>query len=379
MLVVFSITMVAILSVSSIAPALPAVARNFGISASEAGWLISAFTIPGIFLTPVMGLLGDRFGRKKVLIPALLLFGLTGSSCAFVGVFDYLLVLRFFQGVGASALGALNFALIGDLYSGEERVTAFGYNSSMISVGAAGYPLLGGLLVLVGWQYPFLLALVAFPVALVVAFCLPSMSGPSRESLGEYFRNLLRALRMFEIGVIYAANLVVFVVLYGLLLAYLPFLLERKLEAGSVAFGLVMAANAAVAAFASFNLGPLARRFSQRRVAVFAFASIAPPAALMPFAPGLWAVFVLSAILGGAIGLSLAIFQTLISDLAPEGQRGALVALSGMMIRTGQSIGPPLMGLLFAFGGMIAVFLGGAILVLLTIPVLAAALRGYRR
>jgi MFS transporter, ACDE family, multidrug resistance protein len=58
-------------------------------------------------MTPLLGVLSDRYGRKKILVPALLLFGLAGGACAFARNFDVLLVFRFFQGMGAAALGTL--------------------------------------------------------------------------------------------------------------------------------------------------------------------------------------------------------------------------------------------------------------------------------
>jgi MFS transporter, ACDE family, multidrug resistance protein len=109
-------------------------------------------------MTPVLGVLPDRYGRKKILVPALLLFGLAGGACAFARGFEALLILRFFQGMGAAALGTLNVTVIGDIYEGRERSAALGYNSSVLSFGTASYPAIGGLLATFGWFYPF-----AFP------------------------------------------------------------------------------------------------------------------------------------------------------------------------------------------------------------------------
>src|SRR3712207_7363843 len=72
-------------------------------------------------MTPLLGVLSDRYGRKKILVPALILFGLAGGACAFARSFELLLALRFFQGMGAAALGTLNVTVIGDIYEGRER------------------------------------------------------------------------------------------------------------------------------------------------------------------------------------------------------------------------------------------------------------------
>ncbi len=111
---------------------------------------ITVFTLLGILLTPVAGVLAGRYGRRMVLVKSLFLFGIDGVACALATGFGLLLVLRTLQGVGAAALGAINVTMIGDLYSGQRRTEALGYNSSVLSVGTASYPAIGGALALLG-------------------------------------------------------------------------------------------------------------------------------------------------------------------------------------------------------------------------------------
>ena len=74
--------------------------------------------------------------------------------------------------MGAAALGTLNVTVIGDIYGGRERSAALGLNSSVLSVGTAGYPAIGGLLATFGWFYPFALPVVAIPIGVLVLFSL---------------------------------------------------------------------------------------------------------------------------------------------------------------------------------------------------------------
>jgi MFS family permease len=73
--VLFGVTLMAVLGVSSITPALPEIRDVFGVTSAQVGLLITIFTLPGVALTPVLGVLSDRRGRRKILIPALFLFG----------------------------------------------------------------------------------------------------------------------------------------------------------------------------------------------------------------------------------------------------------------------------------------------------------------
>jgi MFS transporter, ACDE family, multidrug resistance protein len=63
--------------------------------------LITVFALPSVVLTLVLGVLSDRHERRKIRVLALLLFGVTGSLCAFARGFELLLALRLLQGMGA--------------------------------------------------------------------------------------------------------------------------------------------------------------------------------------------------------------------------------------------------------------------------------------
>jgi MFS family permease len=110
--VVFAVTLMAVLETSSVTPAFPEIVQELGISSGQVGLLITVFTLPGVLLTSVWGVLSDRFGRRKILIPSLMLFGIAGGACAFVRDFELLLMLRAVQGVGAAALRAINVTML---------------------------------------------------------------------------------------------------------------------------------------------------------------------------------------------------------------------------------------------------------------------------
>lgn len=149
--IIFGVTLMVVMGVSSITPAFPAIVRDLGISNLEFAWPITAFTLPGMVLAPFIGMLADRFGRKRFLVPAIFLFALAGTACAFVRDFDVLVALRVFQGLGAAGMGALNITIIGDLYSGQRRAAAMGLNASVLNIDTASYPLISGALAMLAW------------------------------------------------------------------------------------------------------------------------------------------------------------------------------------------------------------------------------------
>ena len=78
--VIFGVTLMAVLGVTSITPAFPSIMRELGITGSQVGLLITSFTLPGVILAPFLGVLADRFGRKKILVPSLFLFAIAGTA-----------------------------------------------------------------------------------------------------------------------------------------------------------------------------------------------------------------------------------------------------------------------------------------------------------
>jgi len=154
--IIFGVALVSVLGVASLTPAFPKLAEALDVPPESIGLLVTVFTFPTMVLGPVLDVLVDRWGRKKILVPSLLLFGIAGTACAFARDFNLLLLLRFVQGIGAASLLSLSVTLIGDLYVGERRTAAMGYNVSVSSIGTATYPILGGALAVLGWNYPYL-------------------------------------------------------------------------------------------------------------------------------------------------------------------------------------------------------------------------------
>ncbi|MCJ7655877.1 MAG: MFS transporter, partial [Dehalococcoidia bacterium] len=79
------------MTVAMIVPAFPKIVEAFGISDQSVGLLISAFTLPGFLLAPVAGVMADRWGRKRLFIPSVFLFGILGGACVFARDFNTLL------------------------------------------------------------------------------------------------------------------------------------------------------------------------------------------------------------------------------------------------------------------------------------------------
>lgn len=350
----------AVLGVSSITPAFPKIVRELNVSSQAIGLLITVFTLPGVFLTPVLGVLADRFGRKKILVPSLFLFGLAGGACAFTQSFNVLLIFRFLQGVGAASLGSINTAIVGDLYSDKERIVAMGYNASVLSIGTATYPALGGTLAIIGWNYPFFLPLMAIPVGVFVLLWLKNPEPENKQSFKEYLKNALQSVKNRQVIGLFIASIITFIILYGPYLTYFPLLLGHSFAASSLVIGVLMSSMSLTTALTASQLGKLSKIFSERTLIKAAFFLYSFALLLIPFVPKLWVFLVPTIIFGIAQGINIPHIQTLLAGLAPMEYRAAFMSINGTVLRLGQTLGPVIMGIIFGFWGIEGVFYSGA-------------------
>lgn len=358
--VIFGVTLLAVLGVSSIAPVFPMVARELDVAPGAVGLLITVFTLPGIILTPVFGILADRFGRKQVLVPALVLFSVAGSSCSLARDFEVLLILRFFQGVGAASLGSLNATLIGDLFSGRKRTEAMGYNASVLSIGTAVYPSLGGALAALGWYVPFALPIVGLGVALAVLFRLEAVEVERGEGFKAYLREALSGMKTRKVMGLFLVSVMTFIVLYGAYTTFIPLHLADQFGSTALAIGLIMSVGSLSTAITASCLRYLNRFLSSEQLITNAFALYALSFLAIPWLPGHWLVAIPVALFGVAQGMNYPVVMSLLAGLAPTEHRAIFMSGNGMVLRVGQTLGPLIMAGVFAWGGMEMVFYAAA-------------------
>jgi len=359
-IIIFGVTLIAVMGISSITPAFPGIIKYFGISTQQVGWLIAAFTLPGIFLTPVTGIMADRFGRKLVLVPSLFVFGIAGFLCSFMCDFHSLLALLFVEGIGASGLSSINITLIGDLYSGEKRTALMGYNASILSIGTAAYPALGGFIAVFGWQYIFYMPLLAIPLGIFVIFGLNNPEPKDHQGIGEYFRRIWKNINQRSVWGLFLTNMLVFVLLYGAYLTYFPILLSERLHASSIHIGLMMSIMSLVTATTSSQLGRINQRLSSKTIlllgAGFYFLSM-----LSLLISQSWIQVAVSVMVFGlGHGLLVPSIQNLLVGFASIKERAAFMSVNSMVLRIGQTTGPLVIGVFYAFGSLQGSFIAGA-------------------
>lgn len=352
----FAVALMAVLRSDSVTPAFPLIGRVFQKSSQDVGLLITLFALPSVFFTPVLGVLADQWGRRRVLVPSLLLFGLAGGLCMFARDFRLLLTLRLLHGVGAAALSMLNITLVADLYRGDERTAAMGYNASIRSLGSMVFPLVGGTLAGFGWQYPFALAWLALPITTLVYLSLDTPTPQNDHSFGQYLRQIGHSVRSWKVAVLFLSGCLVFIIMFGAYLNYYPFLLDGAFNAPAWVIGGLISTRSMINLIAASQLGRLTRQLSVERLVTGSFVLYGLAFVMIPLMPNLTMMVPAAIVLGMAEGLYWPSSQALLGSLAPLRNRAGFLAANDMVLKVGQSVGPLLMGAIIGWSNINTVF-----------------------
>ncbi|MFM5856957.1 MFS transporter [Aeromonas media] len=162
---------------------LPALGRAFAVPFASLQWVLVAYLLGITCLTVVAGRLGDRFGRRRLLLLGLGLFALASLLCALAPTIGWLIAARALQGIAAACMLSLALAMVGQLVPPARRGWGMGLLGTLSACGTALGPSFGGLLTAgFGWQAPFLLLV---PLSLLALGCarlgLPRDGGSPHE------------------------------------------------------------------------------------------------------------------------------------------------------------------------------------------------------
>jgi MFS transporter, DHA2 family, multidrug resistance protein len=165
--------------------ALPTIATDLHASTGDLQWISDAYSLVLAAAMLPAGLLGDRLGRKKVLLVALVLFGASSAACAYATSVGELIAARAVLGVGAAAIFPLSLAVIPVLFAPEERQRAIALMASATFISFPIGPIVGGyLLDHFWWGSVFLINVPVVVLALIaVVFLLPESRSAERPGV----------------------------------------------------------------------------------------------------------------------------------------------------------------------------------------------------
>lgn len=345
------------LAIGLIIPVLPALVGSFsGSKADQAYWygVVSfSFGISNFLMSPVLGALSDRFGRRPVLLLGFLGLGVSFFGTAFATALWVLVAVRVAAGA-MQANAAIANAYVADITPPEQRTKRFGLLGAMMGLGFIVGPVMGGLLGAVHLQLPFFVAGSLAMLNLAYGyFVLPeSLAVAQRKPFSWRTANPVASLRKLAqlkgvgplVGVVAFSGLAQFV-LYTSWVLYTSFKFGwgPMENGGSLAMvGLVSVVVQGVL------LGRLLKRFSPQRLAVMGLISSSLAFALWGVATEGWMMYVIIGvnIFGTTVAASVQSLISAAADSRSQGQTlGAVSSLNSLMAVLAPMLAAPLLAL----------------------------------
>ena len=339
-----------------LAPVLPDMVEPLQTTSHEVGLLISGYTISTAIFTLVIGNFIDRMNRKKILVPCLVLYGLTGLVSYFTSSLQFLLILRLIQGIGAAGMLSLTMLVIRDVYKGHERLHATSKVSTALAIGSISGPLIGGGLASIGWNYPFLFYALALPFAFVVMFFLPETRVKRENEEHNGILSAFTALKDLRVMYTVFLSFTIYFLLFSVVV-YLPFMLKDVFGYTAKEAGLILAFEGIAVILTISCVKNLVSKYSSMLIIATGFVLVGLAIISISFASSIFTVLLLMLLFGAGYGLAQPLIDTQIIHVAPSESTGGVLSIHNAMRNVGQSLSPIVLGIVLSHFDLDTVFI----------------------
>lgn len=339
LLLVSSLT---IMSGATIAPALPAMQLYFSDVEYAGFWIRLVLTLPALFIVlagPLTGFFVDRKGRLYLLIPAMILYGITGSSGLYLDSIAGILAGRALLGIAVAGIMTSATTLIADYYEGAARSKFMGWQAAFMSFGGVIFLTVGGGLAEIGWRWPFLIYLFSILLIPLVLFSLTEPSGEGSGLKPEKETDNLNVKPAKLLGFIYGT------VFFGMIIFYciplqIPYYIEQYFDAGPTVSGIAIGVSTLFAIITSLSYGRVRAKLGHIPILGLSFALMGTGFLLIGIAENFLLVLTGLAVSGLGMGFIFPNLNVWLTTEVPAAIRGRAVGGMTTAIFLGQFISP---------------------------------------
>ena len=371
------------LSAIVVTPSLPAIASFFSSIPNIETLVKLVITIPALAVvvgSPLVGMIIDRWGRRKLLIGALILYGLSGTSGFFLNNIYIILVFRFFLGIAVAGIMTCTTTLIADYYTGTKRNRVMGFQATVSYFTAAVFVIVGGAIADIGWIFPFLIYLIAFiflPGVILFLYEPVISTKTEMESVSETKQGI--PYKTLIIGYIMTF---IFLIEYYLLPTQIPFyLLETIEDISRTRIGIAIAALTIFAGISAINYKVLRSYINLETMFIIALILIGSGYLILMFAIAYW-VFIVGLVISGlGVGIMFPNVNIWTVKDTPERVRGRALSILSSTLFLGAFLSPIINDPIISKIGFSNVFLIGSIVffALISVPIVLIGIKIYKR
>ncbi|MVQ36639.1 MFS transporter [Paenibacillus sp. MAH-34] len=361
-------------------PLLAEMQKNLQTTSYMMSLTVSLFLVALAVMQVIFGSLADTKGRKKILIPALIVYAAASLGCAFSHSIGLFLVFRVLQGIGSAAIPVVGAAVIGDMFRGNELAKSMATYQLMLLLAPAVGPLLGGVIgEKFGYQGVFLFLTAIIGLLLLAYMKLLVETKPQGATATPF------ALKSF--GVIFQNHLSAVVLIYGfaqsvvylVYIVFLPHILGNLYHMAAGKIGVILLAMSA-STIVSIKIGSWMRnQLGNKASLVFAFLLQSCTVILFALTAHLSLPMLIGDIclFGFAMGLTVSLPVTILAEQFPE-ERATAIGVYNLVRYLGMAVGPVIGARLYSDTDLKPLFLTSG-LVFLGLVLIGAAWIGLKR
>src|SRR5690625_1467675 len=353
-----SVPLIMTLGNSMLIPILPLLEKKLDISKLQSSYIITMYSIVTIIFIPLSGYLSDRFGRKMVIVPALILTGIGGlvsvvDAWKMDNAFTVVIIRRILQGIGASGAMPVVIPLVGDMFKEEEEASAtLGIIETSNTVGKVLSPILGAGLTARIWFLPFFSIPVFSAISvLMIIFMIKTKQEKKEEPMPfkkywQLIKEVFREHKRWLVAVFIIGAILMFI-LFGFLF-YLSTILEDKFDIEGIKKGLLLAIPLLALSIASYVTGKKIedRRILMKWITFIGIVLAGCSVAVISFMHHFIYLLIIFLICGTGIGMALPCMDSLITESLDKTVRGAVTSIYSSMRFIGVAASPPAIAVL---------------------------------
>lgn len=356
---------IAMAGVGLIIPIMPEYLATFGVAGRALGLLIAIFSFAQFILSPISGNLSDKYGRKRIIIFGLLIYGLSQLAFSLSTELWMLYVARFFSGFGAAFIIPPTMAFVADITTLETRGRGMGLLGASMSLGFMIGPGIGGFLSKISLSFPFYAATGASIVAAIVSLLFLPNPKPVLQGAAVN-ENLFQQLRRSTQTSYFIMLIVMFVFSFGLanFQATISLYVDQKYNYTPSQIAIIITVGGFVGVIIqTFVIDRLFKRFGEMRVILINLVIAAFAMLGILFVNTFFTILLVATIFSTATSLLRPAVNTLVSKLAGK-EQGYAAGMMNAYMSLGNMIGPATAGYIFDWN-MKSPYIVGTVILLL--------------
>lgn len=331
--------MMTVMAGATIAPSLPEMKAAFPNNPAAETLVKLILTIPGLFIAvtaPFSGWIIDRFGRIRLLVIALFVYAIAGTSGLYLNTLEEIIAGRALLGIAVGGIMTTAVALIGDYFDGPERLSFLGVQAGVMALSGTLFITIGGTLADISWRHPFLIY--ALPVVTIPLVLIYLKEPPKQELAGSKTTEPKAKIPKLA-WTIYVLSFLGMAVFY-MMPVQVPFLIKELGVLGNAQTGYALGTVMLVGGTVSFNFKRIKNRLTHYQIYGISFLLLGLGYGLVSYASDYITIFPGLIVAGLGAGLIMPNSNLCLVSLAPANVRGRVLGLLTTFIFIGQFLSP---------------------------------------